>query len=95
MPRVFHAASTRYPNVTAARPNPGSNGPALAATSDLSLKTDGADVPLVLVLPRQTVLQLRQCGAAKGRTAEGMAAQLLNVIAAEGLYKAILDDDAA
>ena len=46
-------------------------------------------------LPRQTVLQLRQCGAAKGMTAEELAAQLLNVIAAEGLYKAILDDDVA
>jgi hypothetical protein len=82
-------------NITQMRPTPGQTGPAGAVTSSLSFKTDCADVPLVVVLPRQTVLRLRQCGAAKGMTAEGLAAQLLDVIAAEELYKAILDDGAA
>jgi len=83
--------------VTQARPSPAITNPAIAAAAaaNLSFKSDRTDIPLVVMVPRQTMLQLRQWGATKGMTAEGLAAELLNVIAAEGLYKAILDEDAA
>jgi hypothetical protein len=77
------------------RTSPAMTNPAIAAAANLAFKTDRMDVPLVVVVTRQTLLQLRQWGATKGMTAEGLAAELLNVIAAEGLYKAILDEDAA
>jgi hypothetical protein len=51
------------------------------------------DVPLVVMLPRRTLAQLRH-GAAKGESAEALAARLLTVIATEGLTRAILDEDA-
>ena len=83
--------------VAQARPNPAITNPtiAAAAAANLVFETDRTDVPLLVVVPRQTVLQLRQWGATKGMTTEGLAAELLNVIAAEGLYKAIIDEDAA
>jgi hypothetical protein len=56
---------------------------------------DGSNVsvPLVVVLPRLAMLQLRQCGMAKGFTVERLASELLTIIAQESLCRAILDDD--
>lgn len=78
-------------SATPARPKPA----VAQARTNISFNTERTDVPLVVVVPRHTILQMRQWGAAKGMTAEELAAELLKVIAAEGLYKAILDEDAA
>lgn len=51
--------------------------------------------PLLVVVPRMALLQLRQWSAAKNMSVEALAAELLAVIAADGLCDAILDDDVA
>lgn len=54
---------------------------------------NATNVPLVVIVPRIAMLQLRQCGIAKGLTVEKLAAELLTIIGQEGLCRAILDDD--
>jgi hypothetical protein len=67
------------------------NGPLSTRTVPTSPQTDS----LVIVVSGLTAQRLHRWGMAKGMTAETLAARLLTVIANDGLYKAILDDDAA
>jgi hypothetical protein len=48
---------------------------------------------LTLSLPKDTVDQLRQRAAEKGISGSRLAANLLEAIARDGLYEAVLDDD--
>lgn len=49
--------------------------------------------PLLVVVPRLALVQLRQWSASKNMSVEALAAELLTVIAADGLCNAILDED--
>jgi hypothetical protein len=49
--------------------------------------------PLLVVVPRLALVQLRQWSVSKNMSVEALAAELLAVIAADGLCDAILDDD--
>jgi hypothetical protein len=52
----------------------------------------GADVPVILKIPRLTLLQLMTYAATKGIAVEALASQLLTIIAQEQLCAAILDE---
>jgi hypothetical protein len=69
--------------------------PAKMRVGHVTAETASANVPLIVVVPRIAMLQLRQCGMSKGFTVERLAAELLTIIAQEGLCRAILDDEAS